>query len=209
LEELRSDVLVKTDEAQREVIVDAMGLFQAPPGTVDGIVSAEGTDEERLCIYQMWMADGFVMDGVDESVSVVWVHEIYPKKHLSVDFWVIFTHRYGPGLTIEDARELGHRRWDVENEGFKKFNQKITSKHLYAHDTTAMTAIELLLCLIFILLQVFLHQVWERVRQAYRGMKLTRQFVIREIRKTMEGSVSSRSHEEAYPPSHGESVPGG
>ena len=209
LEELHSDVLVKTDDAHREVIVDAMGLFQAPPGTVDGIVCAEATDAQRLCVYQMWMADGFVMDGVDEPVAVVWVHESYPKKTLTVDFWVIFTQRYGPGLTIEDARELGHLRWDVENGGFKEFNQKIKSKHLYSHDTTAMTAIELLLCLIFIVLQVFLHQVWEMVWRAYRGMKVTRQFVVREIRKTMACSGSSRPHEEAYPPSHIEYGPGG
>ena len=33
LEELHSDVLVKTDDARRDVIVDAMGLFQVPVGT--------------------------------------------------------------------------------------------------------------------------------------------------------------------------------
>jgi hypothetical protein len=185
LEELQSDVLVKTDDAQRDVIVDAMGLFQAPPGTVDGIVHADGLDVERLCTYQMWMTSGFEMDGVAEPVTVVWVHEEYLKKAQTVDFWVVFTQRYGPGLTIEDARELGHRRWDVENDGFKEFNQKLHTKHVYSHDSHAMTAIELLLCLIFILLQLFLHQVWELVRTAYPGMKMTRQFVMCETRKAI------------------------
>ena len=73
LEELHSDVLVKTDDARREVIVDAMGLFRTPPGLFDGIVRAEGTDVERLCTYQMAMAPGFAMEGVKEPVWVVWI----------------------------------------------------------------------------------------------------------------------------------------
>ncbi len=41
LKELHCDVVVKTDDARRDLIVDAMGLFQAPLGTVDGIVRAQ------------------------------------------------------------------------------------------------------------------------------------------------------------------------
>lgn len=190
LEELHSDVLVKTDDARREVIVDAMGLFRTPPGLFDGIVRAEGTDVERLCTYQMAMASGFAMEGVEELVSVVWIQEEYLKKHLSVEFWVIFTQRYGPGLTIEDARELGHLRWDVENHGFKEFNQTMHSKHRYSHTPQVMAPIELLLSLIFILLQVFRQHLEERFSRAYPGMKRTRRFIYREIRKAIE-SLSS------------------
>jgi hypothetical protein len=190
LDELHSDVLVKTDDARRDVIADAMGLFRTPPGLVDGIVRAEGTDVERLCTYQMAMASGFEMEGVEELVSVVWIHEQYLKKDLTVDFWVIFTQRYGPGLTIEDARELGHLRWDVENHGFKEFNQTMHSKHRYSQTPKAMAPIELLLSLIFILLQVFRQHLEERFSTAYPGMKQTRRFIYREIRKAIEHPTS-------------------
>ena len=73
---MHTDVLVKTDDARRAVIVDAMGLFQTPPGQFEGIVRAEGTDVERLCTYQMAMLDGFEMDGVTEPVSVVWIRSV-------------------------------------------------------------------------------------------------------------------------------------
>ena len=73
---------------------------------------AEGLDVERLCTYQMAMASGFEMEGVTEPVSVVWIREEYLKKDLCVEFWVILTQRYGPGLTIEDAREAD-RIFDV------------------------------------------------------------------------------------------------
>jgi hypothetical protein len=186
LEELPSDVLVKTDDARREVIVDAMGLFLAPPGTCEGIVRAEGTDVERLCTYQMAMASGFEMADVPEPVGVVWIRETSLKKSRNVEFWLIFTQRYGPGLTIEDAREFGHLRWDVENHGFKEFNQTMHSKHGYSQQPQVMAPIELLLSLIFILLQVFLYHLQERLSRAYPGMKQTRRFLYREIRKALE-----------------------
>jgi hypothetical protein len=185
LQELHCDVLVKTDDARREVIGDAMGLFRTPPGQFEGIVRAEGLDVERLCTYQMAMASGFEMDGVDELVSVVWIREEYLKKDLCVEFWVIFTQRYGPGLTIHDARELGHLRWDVENHGFKAFNQTMHSKHRYSQKPQVMAPIELLLSLMFLLLQVFRQQLEERVSRAYPGMKRTRRFIYRQIRKAL------------------------
>jgi hypothetical protein len=190
LEELHSDVLVKTDDAQRDVIVDAMGLFRTPPGLFDGIGRAEGTDVERLCTYQMAMAPGFVMEGVKEPVWVVWIREEYLKTSQIVEFWVIFTQRYGPGLSIEDARELGHLRWDVENHGFKAFNQTMHSKHGYSQKPQVMAPIELLLSLIFILLQVFRQHLEEWFSRAYPGMKMTRCFIYREIRKTIEHPMS-------------------
>lgn len=190
LDELHSDVLVKTDDARRDVIVDAMGLFQAPPGQFEGIVRAEGLDVERLCTYQMAMASGFDMEHVKEPVWVVWIREEYLKKDLIVEFWVIFTQRYGPGLTIEDGRELGHLRWDVENHGFKEFNQTMHSKHRYSQKPQAMAPIELLLSLIFILLQVFRQYLEERFSKAYPGMKMTRCFIYREIRKTLEHLIA-------------------
>jgi hypothetical protein len=199
LDELHSDVLVKTDDARRDVIVDAMGLFRTPPGAFAGIVRAEGLDRERLCTYQMAMASGFEMTGVEEQVSVVWIREEYLKKELCAEFWVIFTQRYGPGLTIEDAREVGHLRWDVENHGFKEFNAAMHSKHGYSRNPDVMAPLELLLGLMFILLQIFCQSLDARIRQAYPGMKLTRCFLYREIRKAIEHPIAPG--EGAYPPS--------
>ena len=186
MEELHCDVLVKTDDARRDVIADAMGLFHAPPGQFEGIVRAEGTDVERLCTYQMAMASGFEMEGLKELVAVVWMREEYLKKDLLVEFWLIFTQREGPRLPIGEVRKRGHRRGDVENHGFKAFNQTMHSKHRYSQDPQVMAPIELLVSLIFILLQVFRQHREERFSTAYPGLKLTRGFSYREIRKAME-----------------------
>jgi hypothetical protein len=207
LEELHCDVLVKTDDARRDVIVDAMGLFNTPSGRFEEIGRAEGMDGERLCLYQMAMASSFEMEGVKEPLSVVWIQEEYPKKNLSVEFWVIFTQRYGPGLTIEDGRELGHLRWDVENHGFKEFHQTMHSKHRYSQKSQAMAPLELLLSLMFILLQLFRQQLSERFSRIYPGMKMTRCFIYRESRKLIEHPPLHLA-EVAYPPQH-DDVSGG
>jgi hypothetical protein len=188
LEQLHGDVLVKTDDARRELIVDAMGVFQSPPRPDDGILRATGTDVERACTYQLRMASGFEMADVAEPVTVVWIHEEYLKKPRQVDFWLIFTQRYGPGLALEETRQLGHLRWDVENHGFREFNHKLHTKHGYSHKSHAMTVILLLLFVIFTLIQLCLYQVWEPLTTAYPGMKLTRQFVVQELRKTLTPS---------------------
>lgn len=198
LEELHWDVLVKTDDARRAVIVDAMGLFQASPGTVDGIVRAQGIDVERMCEYQICMTDGFAMEGVAEPVSVAWVHEIPIKKGDPIDFWVIFTQRYGLQLTIEEAREFGHLRWDIENHGFKSLNQTVCTKHLYSHNSTAMLAITMLLCIVFVLLQLFMNIVWPVVQSRYAGMKMTQKFVYAEIRRAILFAAHSRADRGAY-----------
>jgi hypothetical protein len=118
-----------------------------------------------------------------------------------VEFWVIFTQRYGPGLTIEDGRERGHLRWDVENHGFKECNHTMSSKHRYSQKPQVMAPIELLLRLTFILLQLFRQQLAERVSRTYPGMKMPRGFLYREIRKRIE-HPPLRLDAVAYPPQH-------
>ena len=199
LEELHWDVLVKTDDARRDVIVDAMGLFQCPSfGAADGLVRTDGLDVERMCEYQICLADGFEMEGVAEPVSVAWVHEIPLKKGDPIDFWVIFTQRYRLHLTSEEAREFGHLRWDIENHGFKSLNQTVRTKHLYSHNSTAMLAITMLLCVVFTWLQLFMNVVWTVVQTCYPGMKMTQKFVYAEIRRALLFSVHSRAESDAY-----------
>ncbi|GAK59310.1 hypothetical protein U27_06287 [Candidatus Vecturithrix granuli] len=110
--------------------------------------------------------------GGEDRVSIVWGHETYPKNAVIVDFWGSFSNAMGPGLTIEDARELGYLRWNVDDDGLKEFNQPIKRNPLYSHTTKAMTTIELLLSPIFILLQLFLPQGWEWFQGDSPGVKL-------------------------------------
>ncbi len=114
LDELKSDVLVKTDDARRQIIQDAMGLFRSKARFASGRVTAEGTDAVRMSHYQITVADGFFLEGVGADLTVAWVRETHLRTGECVEFWVITSAKR---LLPEEVRELAHWRWDVENNG--------------------------------------------------------------------------------------------
>jgi len=188
LQELRSDVLVKTDDSTRDILKDAMGLFAHETDYASDIEHIQGFDETRLRSYEVLMTHGFHLDKVDVPLQVAWVREqdvyVYPdkKRHKgkphdgSHEFWVIASAEYlERALSAEEMRELAHWRWDQENEGFKAANQRVKTKRLYSHDTQAKQAILLLLFVVFNLLGIYLNCYGRRIA-AHPGMKQTRRF---------------------------------
>ena len=187
LQELHCDALVKTDDATRNIIKDAMGLFAHADKFGEDIVQWEGTDIERLRSYNGMMASGFTLDGVDASLSVVWIREEDIRTGESYEFWVVVSSEYlCQPLYGEEMRELAHWRWDTENDGFKALNQHVHTKHIYSHDSHASEAILLILFLIFNLLGIYLHHYQEPITH-YPGMKQTRIFALRMMRWIMIG----------------------
>jgi hypothetical protein len=187
LRELHCDVLVKTDDATRNIIKDAMGLFAHADKFGEDIVQWEGTDIERLRSYHGMMASGFTLDGVDASLSVVWIQEEDIRTGEPYEFWVVASSEYlCQPLYGEEMRELAHWRWDTENDGFKALNQHVHTKHIYSHDSHASEAILLILFLIFNLLGIYLHHYQEQITH-YPGMKQTRIFALRMMRWIMIG----------------------
>ena len=166
-------MLVKTDDTTRQIIADAMGLFGAKEQFSSGIITAEGTDAVRMCHYQVTMADGFFLKGVDTDLTVAWVIETHLRTGELTEFWVITSAK---PLLPQEVRELAHWRWDVENHGFKSLNQTVVTKRIYSHDPTASEAILLILFVVFNLLSLFLLRVCHRL--TYPGMKPTRLFRI-------------------------------
>lgn len=188
VQELSSDVLVKTDDATRDILKDAMGLFEHESAYASDIEHIQGFDEHRLRTYEVLMTHGFHLDKVDAPLQVAWVREqdvyVYSgkKRHKgkphdgSHEFWVIASAEYlERPLSAEEMRELAHWRWDQENAGFKAANQRVKTKRLYSHHTQAKQAILLLLFVVFNLLGIYLHRYRHHIA-AYPGMKQTRRF---------------------------------
>jgi len=86
LQELHCDALVKTDDATRDIIKDAMGLFAHADRFDEDIVQWEGIDMERLRSYKGMMASGFTLNGVEASLTWIREGEIRTGKHH--EFWV-------------------------------------------------------------------------------------------------------------------------
>lgn len=189
LQQLHCDALVKTDDAKRVIIQDAMGLFTHADQFQEDIVQWEGTDMARLCSYQGMMASGFTLEGVDASLSVAWIREEEIRTDETYEFWVVASSEYlSHPLYPEEMRELAHWRWDTENDGFKAMNQHVHTKRIYSHNSNASAAILLILFMVFDLLSIYLHHYQERLTN-YPGMKQTRIFALQMTRWLIIGAA--------------------
>lgn len=187
LGELKTDVLVKTDDTTRVIIQDAISFLSSDsPLFQKDIIILKGTDAERMCSYEVKMADGFMMKGVSASLSVASVKEVYLRTGEIKEFWVVASNEYlKVVLSAFEMRELAKMRWDVENNGFKDLNQTVCTKHIYSHDENASEAILLILFCVFNLLAIYL-LLYAQSLTDYPGMKQTKKFAIELIRCIMK-----------------------
>lgn len=178
LDELKSDVLVKTDDITLRIIQDASGLFEAKDDPAFDIVTVCGVDTMRMRSYQITQADGFFHQGIDAPLMVAKVEEVVLRTGEVLTFWVVTSMT---SLTPEELRELAHLRWDVENNGFKAANQTVWTKRIYSHNPQAQAAVLLILFTVCNLLFLFHSQATSQLDD-YLGVSPTRQLGIELLR---------------------------
>lgn len=74
--------------------------------------------------------------------------------------------------------EMIHKRWDIENNGFRELKTKWHIDHCFMHDPRAIEAIVLFIVLAFNLFQLYL---FRRV-QGFRELGMTQSLVVEELR---------------------------
>ena len=126
--------IVKTCEAgSLTILQDANQMFDAPT-RLPGVEYVEGTDAERGCRYRIWAVADLPWSHTDRLLKVARVEETGlkgPKAGESERFWVISQDQT---LDAWMLRTLGHRRWFIENNQFKAFNEQAHSKHVFSRD---------------------------------------------------------------------------
>lgn len=166
-----SHVLIKTKEKTLTIIQDADSLFRAWK-THNYVKHIVGFDSNCLCDYEIWYCDSFIFPGVSKTMNVAHINERYVKTGRDEDFWVLCTDE---SLNGEQLRELGHIRWQIENNGFKQLNAQTNCDHVYTHDGHTFEAFMLM---IFIGWNLFLLFNIERsIRFGYKGVKWTLYFL--------------------------------
>jgi hypothetical protein len=169
--ELGMHLLVKTTEVDSLLILkDAEELFNASGEMVQGIERRRGIDAERGLSYEIWAALGFEHTGFEDPLKVARVR-IQPLKgeEPAETFWVITT---DTTLSGPDMRELAHRRWEIENHGFRALNDAMNSKHVWTRGKNSeaiFEALMLMMLLSFMLVVAFHAQVdpdalWKKFR---------------------------------------------
>jgi hypothetical protein len=169
--ELGTHLLVKTKElATLLILQDAEALFNAPADAVGKVEHATGIDAERNLSYEVCAAPGFEHEGYDGPLKVARVRTQPLKGDEGAEtFWIITT---DSTLSAGDMRELAHRRWSIENHGFRALNDAMNSKHVWTRGKQAAETFEALMLMMVLsfMLVVAYHaqldpqEIWRKYR---------------------------------------------
>ena len=182
-EDLGTHLLVKTKELGTLLILqDAEALFSASGEMARGVERMEGVDVERDFRFRLWAARGFHHAEFEGELKVARVQtEPLKGKAKSETFWIVTT---DPTLSGNDMRELAHRRWSIENHGFRALNDAMNSKHVWTrgkNSAQTFEALMLLMLLSFLLVTAFHAQLnEEELWKTRRVRRLTLRQVVEE-----------------------------
>jgi hypothetical protein len=146
---LGTHLLVKTTELGSLLILkDAEALFNAEGEMAQGIERHRGIDAERGVSYEIWAACGFTHGGFEDPLKVARVR-IQPLKGQkeAQTFWIVTT---DTTLSGGDMRELAHRRWEIENHGFRALNEAMNSKHVWTRGKNSEEIFEALMLMMLL-----------------------------------------------------------
>lgn len=147
--ELGTHLLVKTQELDSLLILkDAEQIFNASAGGARDLEHRRDIDAERGFSYEIWAASGFEHAGFKDPLKVARVRTQPLKgKEKAETFWIITT---DTTLSGQDMRELAHRRWDIENHGFRALNDAMNSKHVWTRGRNSEDIFEVLMLMMIL-----------------------------------------------------------
>lgn len=137
-----------------------------------GFERKQGRDEHREVDYTIYRLRN---NSRDKRYQISLVEETdYKTGKVLLPFYVITTAKT---MSCEDMRENGHKRWYIENDGFKMFNAHLKSKRRWSKDKQVMEPAILIWMLGFSLLSLFRKEYQHHIRKAYQQVKETLAFV--------------------------------
>ncbi len=151
---LGKDALAVLKDERRNLLQDAQGLFEymEPTQTQDG--------SRQRCT---WDAEGFrSWPSLDRPVRVVRSLEtttvrrqLDGQEETLVSDWMWVTTLSSFRVSTNAVVDLGHSRWDIENQGFNEAVNQWHSDHVYRHHPTAILAFWLLTMLVINVFRAF------------------------------------------------------
>lgn len=156
---LKSHLVVKTDEVETLEIIKSSRQVWSQWSEAKlkrcGVEIARGVDPQGSIKYEIYAQAGIIWNGLEFPLKLAWVRETHLKgkyQGQTFEFWVITTDE---SLSAEELREIAHKRWAIENNGFKELNERLGSKDKYLKDPVAKQAAMLMGFLGMTLLKAF------------------------------------------------------
>jgi hypothetical protein len=147
----------------------------------DGGQQQRGIDYLRGIEYEVTWAEKVIWNKLEYTAACVKETYLKPQKSkpTHTEFWVITT---AEDFTGEDLREMAHRRWNIENQAFKRLNALVKSK---IHKSHSKQVTEILLRLWFLGMTLLAAFLFERglawLRRAYKAVKITWLWITRQL----------------------------
>ncbi len=153
---LGKDVIAVLKDEGRALHQDARGVFS---------LTAPQVWEEPNQKIRAWDAEGFTSaEGIPVPLRVLRTHEVNTRRHRQGQGWIREkeTHHWEWVTTLSAAQlstrllwQIGHGRWEIENDLFHTLATYWSLDHCFKHDPTAILNFILTLFIAFVLLQSF------------------------------------------------------
>jgi len=153
---LGKEVIAVLKDEDRALFQDAQGVFS---------LTASQLWEEPNQKIRAWDAEGFTSaEGIQAPLRVLKTHEVNTRRHRRGQGWIREkeTHHWEWVTTLPAARlstrllwQIGHSRWEIENDLFHTLATYWSLDHCFKHDPTAILNFILTLFIAFVLLQSF------------------------------------------------------
>jgi hypothetical protein len=153
---LRKEVITVLKDEGRALFQDALGVFSFTEPQVW---------EERNQKIRAWDDEGFTSaEGIKVPLRVLRTEEIITRRHRDREGWIQKheAHHWEWVTTLPADRvssyhlwQIGHSRWEIENDLFHTLATYWSLDHCFRHEPTAILNFILTLFIAFVLLQNF------------------------------------------------------
>jgi hypothetical protein len=163
--------VIRAKNERLSIVQDALGLFKNRPA--DAVFNK---DKKQVLV---WDEDHFSMDGCKENIRFLKFVETWvtPKrKEETREVWCITT--MPKGVSAETVWLIMHKRWDIENNGFRMLKTFFHADHCYVHGEGADEKILLFIMLAFNLMELYMFRRLNDLREQLRRGWITRKRLV-------------------------------
>lgn len=163
--------VIRAKDTRLNIVRDALGLFKKEPPSSTFIYKKKHVS--------VWDSDGFEMKGTDANIRFLKFVETWigPKgRQEKREMWCITT--LPKGISAKTVWLIMHKRWDIENNGFRMLKTYFHADHCYVHGEGADENILIFIMIAFNLMELFMFRRLKDFREQVKKGDMTRKHLI-------------------------------
>jgi len=148
------DIICVLKDERRELIKDAEGIFsqQQPLRYKEGKTHYRVFDEENFTSWEGLDIPVRVVKSVETTITKNYISGTIEKKTTT---WMWVTTISKQRLGTKEFVALAHKRWSIENNGFKEMVHLWHGDHVYHHNARAVIAFWLTIMIAYNIIHAF------------------------------------------------------